>query len=205
MKIKFLTTSVALLVVSVAIVVAQFAQAATATDQVTLQVTVNEVLTLSVDSATVSMGSITPGTPVTGTTVATVTTNANGGYDLSVKRDDANTTMDKDTDASFDITDKTTWNSATGNAATWTGTGLGFGVYASTGTKNTTWWGTGTTCGDASNKFAGFPASYELIMDHDSYASASTTTSICYKLDVPSTQRSGAYSGTITYQAVSKP
>ncbi len=179
-------------------------RAAVDTEQVTLQVTVNEVLVLDVDSATVDMGSITPGTPVTGSTVATVTTNANGGYVLKVKRDDADTTMDHTVLPSFNITDKTAWDGSS-SATSWSGTGLGFSVYASTASKNTTWWGTGTTCDDANNKYAGFPSSYTTIMDHGSYSASSTTTSICYKLDVPSTQRSGAYDGTITYQATSKP
>ncbi len=186
--------------------IVSYLDAATATQQVTLDVTVNEVLSLSVDSATVSLGNITPGIPVTASTVATVTTNANGGYDLSVRRDDADTTLDKISDASVNIADKTAWdNTGNGNAATWSGTGLGFSVYASTATKNTTWWGTGTGCDDANNKYAGFPSSYQTIMSHNAYSASSTTTSICYKLDVPSTQQSGAYDGTITYQAVSKP
>ncbi len=177
--------------------------AATDTEQVTLQVTVAEVLTLDVDSATVNFGTLTPGTPVTGTTVATVTTNANGGYDLAVKRDDSDTTMDHVSLPSFNISDKTAWDGS-GSAATWSGTGLGFSVYASTATKNTTWWGSGSACDDAANKYAGFPTSYTTIMSHSSYSASSTTTSICYKLDVPSTQRSGNYDGTITYQATSK-
>ncbi len=206
MKTKKVYTSLGgtLLIVGI-LAAAQQTTAATDTQQVTLQVDVQEVLTLAVDSATVNMGNLTPGTPVTGTTVATVTTNANGGYDLQVKRDDADTTMDHTTLATVNISDKTAWNGST-TAATWSGTGLGFSVYAVSGaTKNTTWWGTGTTCDDANNKYAGFPSSYTTIMNHASYSSTSTTTSICYKLDVPSTQRSGAYDGTITYQATSKP
>ncbi len=179
-------------------------QAATKTEQVTLQLTVEEVLAMSVDSASVNFGTLTPGTPVTGSTTVTVTTNANGGYDLKVKRDDADTTMDHTSLPSFNITDKTAWDGSS-SSATWSGTGLGFSVYSSTATKNTTWWGSGSACDDSNNKYAGFPSSYVTIMDHDSYSASSTTTSVCYKVDVPSTQRSGVYDGTITYQATSKP
>ena len=185
------------------------AQATTATFGVTLQTNVQEVITLTCDSATVNLGNLVPGTPVTGTSVCTGTTNANGGYNLAVLRNDATTTMDKTTDATIDITDKTVWDPAAsagaGNAATWSGTGLGFTVFASTATKSNTWWGTGTTVIDANNKYAGFPAAYADIMRHTTYSATATTTSIGYKLDVPTTQKSGAYDGIITYQATSTP
>ena len=189
--------------------VGQLANAATATPYtVTLQTNVQEVITLSCDAATVNMGNLTPGTPVTGTSVCTGTTNANGGYDLLVKRDDADTTMDKVSDATVNIVDKTVWdptaNTNNGNAAVWSGTGLGFTVFASTATKSTVWWGTGATVTDVLNKYAGFPTAAANIMVYASYNSAGTTTSIGYKLDVPTTQRSGAYDGTVTYSATSK-
>ncbi len=198
------SVSLMAVVASVALLV-RHASAASDTEQVTLQVTVDEAITLSVDSTTVNLGTLTPGTPVTASTAATVSTNANNGYHLDVKRDDSDTTMDHTSDATINITDKTAWDSSNPNAATWSGTGLGFSVYASTATKNTTWWGTGSACDDSNNLYAGFPSSYETIMNHSSYSPSSTTTSICYKLDVPTTQRSGNYDGTITYQAVTNP
>lgn len=180
-------------------------KSATDTEQVTLSVTVAQTITLAVDDNTVSLGTLTPGTPVSNSNICTVTTNAESGYDLAVKRDDADTTMDKTDEAATNITDKTAWNSTTPNSAAYSGTGLAFSVFASTATKNTTWWGTGTTCHDTNNLYAGFPTAYTNIMDHDTYSSNSTTTSICYRLDVPSTQKSGSYDGTITYQATTKP
>ncbi|MEI8096875.1 MAG: hypothetical protein WCG73_02075, partial [Candidatus Moraniibacteriota bacterium] len=95
-----------------------------------------------------------------------------------------------------------------GNAALWSGTGLGFRVYASTATKNDTWWGAGTSCdvtNVATDKFAGFPSVYKDIMQHGAYNAGSTTVDVCYKLDVATTQKSGAYSGTVTFQATSTP
>lgn len=182
--------------------------AATATDQVNLSVTVDSTISLGC-GADVGLGTLVAGTPVLGSSTCTVTTNSEDGYDLQVKRDDGDTTMDKDGEDATNIDDKTGWdptsNSGSGNASTWSGTGLGFGVYASTATKDTTWWGSGTTYDDASNKYAGFSSTYTTIMDHDSYSATSTTTSISYKLDVPSTQKSGAYSGSITYQVTTKP
>lgn len=184
-------------------------KAATDTEQVTLSVTVAGEMSISCD-ASVDLGTLTPSTPVTGTSVCTVTTSAENGYDLKVMRDDATSTLDKISEGATDISDKTTWdptaNGGTGNAATWSGTGLGFTVFASTATKSTTWWGTGTTETDANNKYAGIPpTTYATIMDHDSYSESATTNSIGFKLDVPSTQKSGSYDGTITFQSVTKP
>ncbi|MFA5942799.1 MAG: hypothetical protein WC798_04015 [Candidatus Paceibacterota bacterium] len=186
------------------------ANAATATYGVNLQTDVQEVITLDCGGATVNLGNLTPGTPVTGSSVCTGTTNANGGYNLAVRRDDASdTTMDKVSDATTNIADKTAWdptaNTGAGNAATWAGTGLGFTVFASTADKNTTWWGTGTTVTDANNLYAGFASTQTDIMRYTSYNGAPTTTSVGYKLDVPATQRSGAYDGSITYQATTTP
>lgn len=183
-------------------------KSATSSDQVQLSVTIAQTVSLAC-GADVNLGTLTPGTPVSSSTTCTTTTNAESGYDLQVKRDDADTTLDKADDATTNITDKTEWdstaNTGDGNAAVYSGTGLGFSVYASTATKDTTWWGTGSSCHDASNLYAGFPDAYETIMDHDSYSAASTTTSVCYRLDVASTQKSGSYNGTITYQATTKP
>lgn len=117
--------------------------------------------------------------------------------------------MDKTTDNTTNITDKANWdptaNANSGNANTFTGTGLGFTIYDSTATKNTSWWGTGTTETDANNKYAGFNTAATDIMEHQQYSNTPTTTSVGYKLDVPATQRSGAYDGAITYSATTSP
>lgn len=196
------------LVVVFAVMQAMETRSDTNTDQVQLSVSVADTISINC-GADVNLGSLTPGTEVTGSSTCTVTTNAAGGYELAVKRDDSDTTLDLTTDAAVNITDKTAWDptasTGDGNAASYIGTGLAFSVYGSSASKNTTWWGTGTTCGDASNLFAGFPVDYANIMEHTSYSSSSTTTNICYTLDVPSTQQSGTYNGTITYQATSTP
>lgn len=180
----------------------------TDTDQLTLSVMVAGAINIDC-GADVDLGTLTPGSPVYDSTVCAITTSAADGYDLKVKRDDADTTMDKVGDAATNITDKTAWdptaNAGAGNAAVWAGTGLAFGVYGSSATKNTTWWGDGDACDHASNKYAGFPDAYATVMDHDAYSDVSTSTSICYKLDVGGAQSSGSYDGTITYQSVTKP
>lgn len=70
-------------------------KSATSTSQVTISTTVAETISVSCSPLTIALGTITAGTPVGGTTTCTTTTNANGGYNLAVKRDDADTTIDK--------------------------------------------------------------------------------------------------------------
>lgn len=206
---KFGILSVVFLLATVTMV-----QAVSDSENTQLQTTVQDVLTIVCDGVdgqdTVNLGNLTPGTPVTGSTDCVVTTNGLNGYSLKIEQDGNSglTTMDLATDASVDITDKTAWDKTAslgnGNAAAYSGTGLGFGVLSSTATKSTTWWGTGTTCSDSNQKYAGFPlngSSNNNIMEHSSYSSGSTTTTTCYKLDVPATQKAGVYNGIVTYTA----
>ncbi len=153
----------------------------------------------------VNLGHLLSGTPVTGYTDIKVTTDAPEAprYNVAVARNDATTTMDLTTNSTIDIADKTAWdptaNSGNGNATTWSGTGLGFTVYASTATKDTTWWGSGTSQTDTNNKYAGFPSTAQTIMSQAGYTTGETTTSVGYKLDVPAGQSSGYYDGIIVY------
>jgi len=170
---------------------------------VTLQTTVESYLSVSVDSSTVNMGNLQTGTPVTGNTTITTTTNNNSGYQVQVKRDNADYTLKKD---SYYIADKTSWdpttNSGDGNAVVWSGTGLAFRLVqtGTTATYNSTWWGSDDTSSNA--KFAGFPSSSTQTMNHTTYSETSTVTKIGYKIDVPSSQSTGAYSGGITFSVV---
>lgn len=200
--------------------VASFAYAATDTDTVNLEVEVNSNLSLDCGGSTanpdVDFGSVTADTPVVASSTCSVLTNHEDGYDLFVDRTtNADTSVLKHTDTTTFIADLTAWNGS--NAGAWTGgttKGLGFRVQSVSGaTKNSTWWGASTTCptgADATALFAGIPQDADTatpipIMDHDAYASSATTTTICYKLDVPSTQKAGVYAGDITYTAIGKP
>ncbi|NTV40962.1 MAG: hypothetical protein HGA61_01685 [Candidatus Moranbacteria bacterium] len=188
----------------VSLLFAQSAIAATSTSTTTISTTVLETISVTC-GATLALGNLTAGTPVSNTATCTTTTNANGGYDLAVKRDDADTTIDQTTDATTNITDKTAWNSSTPNGATWTGTGLGFRVNQ-TGTTaalyNSTWWGANDV---AAALFAGFPPSYTNIASTSTYSSTATDVVIQARVDVSGTQKSGAYNGTVTFQGTSKP
>jgi hypothetical protein len=147
----------------------------------------------------VNLGNLQAGSPATASTDIKVRTDSS--YSIAVRRADPDTTLDKANDASINIADKTDWNpSGSGNAVTWSGTGLGFCVFASSNYKNTTWWGTGTSLNDVNNKYAGFPPSDQTIMVQNNYnVAGETTTSVGYKLDVPAGQGAGNYDGIIVY------
>ncbi len=200
-------------VIALSMSMTSYAIAATDTEGVNLSVTVGETMTLNCGGAVDIDGGganlVTSGNPVSNTTTCTVTTNDSAGYNLAIVDDrGANEALYHTTQSSTSdgrIADKTAWNPSSPNASAWGGTGLGFGVLSSTATKNTSWWGTGTACGDGSQYYAGLPNASADIMQHASYANASTTTTVCYRVDVPSTQISGEYAGSVTYTASGRP
>ncbi len=188
-------------------------------DQVTLSLDVQEVLTLDC-GADVDLGTLNPGTPITASTTCGITTNSEGGFDLEVKRDDANTTLDHEsdtlgTDTVQDIADDTDWDETAGTA--WgSKQSLGFRVFKYTeddgntiiaGKKNDTWWGADTSCPDGGSDefYAGLPPTYNSILNMDDYYDAQSQVHVCYKVDVAATQKSGSYDGTVTYQATTNP
>jgi len=65
-------------------------------------------LTITVNDESVNLGNFYPGTPNSSTTSVSVNmSNGVSGYNLSIKRDDSDTTLDLTTDASKNITDAT--------------------------------------------------------------------------------------------------
>jgi hypothetical protein len=179
--------------------------AATDSVGVNLSVTIAENMTLDCggDVDIDGGGALVAGTPASRATTCTVTTNDEDGYNLQIVDD--NGTGDALTNGIHSIPDKTEWDNLSPNGAVWSGTGLGFSVYASTATKNASWWGNGNGCHDSGNLYAGIPSTDTNIMEHTSYASASTTTSICYRVDVVQSQASGEYTGSVTYTATGRP
>ncbi|MEN6350361.1 MAG: hypothetical protein ABFD08_13335, partial [Syntrophomonas sp.] len=165
---------------------------------------IKDVISLDCGSNAIDLGTITPGTPNSNTITCETTTNAEHGYDLAVQRDDATGTMNHTDDGDY-ITDKTAWNPTTPNGAIWTGTGLGFRV-RETGTDsnlyNETFWGSDDTLPNA--KYAGFPNAYANIAQLNTYSDIATSVTSEIKLDVPSSQKSGAYAGSVTFQVTGK-
>lgn len=181
-------------------------------DAITLTTTVMGTVALSCDQTgnpdgtpkTVELGTLTAGTPVTGSTTCTVTTNNATGYTLNVKRDDADTTMDNTADAAVNIADlpNTIAGTSPNNPIPWvdgTTKGLGYTVASTSATGgNITW-------ANAGANYVGFTTAGENIMVSTGYDATSTTTVINYRLDVPSTQQTGTYDGVITYTATINP
>lgn len=167
----------------------------------TINVTVTTTLTFNIATDTIALGTLTPGTPIIATTSCTVETNSGTGWQLSAKRNDANSTLDLNTDESMDFPDATAWNGS--NSTETPGANLSFRVYQTgttpAGLYSATYWGTN----DSSPKWAGFPSASVAIASLNSYQTGTQTVVYGFRIDAPSTQASGAYSGSITLTAVS--
>jgi len=173
-----------------------------ATHDVTLTTTVQTYLTFDITAGdTVSFGNLTPGTPIkapaTGT-IASVTTNAANGYTIGLS--DATAAPN----SSMRHTDTTTYIAKyAGTIAvptTWSGTGVGATCFAGDH-KDTDQWGTGTTYDDVNNKYAGVPQAATTAYTVTGLHASADTSSWAFEIDVPNTQKTGAYSGTVTFTA----
>lgn len=198
---------VSALVLSFSIVSGIFNTESAKAATVSLSTTVQSYLNFSITGGgTVSFGSLTPGTPIAGPatgTVASVTTNAVNGYTIGVSDGIAASNSSLvHTDAATYITDAT--NSGTlASPALWvnaTTTGLGVTLYAADTTKEGIW-GTGTTYSDALNKYAAVPQNATTGHTVTGYHASADTSSWAFKIDVPNTQKTGSYSGNITFTA----
>lgn len=155
------------------------------------QYMVNTYLTLTVDSNTKDLGSLLPGSPITGQTTIDVTTDSWNGYALSVSKNhkmrhtDAVTVID---DHNGTIAVPLLW-SAPNN--------LGFSFTIISGTDVDPKWGS-----NPNYKYAAFPDIATEAHSKTGYKSPADETVIGYKVDAPPDQKSGSYSATITYTAV---
>jgi hypothetical protein len=155
-------------------------------------------ISLTLDLADLSFGSLLPGSVVTGTTTATTSANYSNGYSLSVSdgvAGDGSTLLH--TDGATRIIDYI------GNILTpsaWNGTGLGICLYAGS-SKDISRWGNGESETSSSNKYAGIPENPVSIYAKTGFPTVNDSVSVGYKLVVPNTQKSGSYSGNITFTA----
>jgi len=188
-------------------------------EAVNLTATIQSSLTFT--TATDQFGTLTPGTYSIATTTLIVTTNNVAGWNITLSGDDQgtnNTVMDLDTDPNVGITDQTEWipGSATttpGNAVTRanldnSGDVLAFRVMSASSTNgtaflSTAWWGNSDADGTA--LWAGIASSTVQRKIGDagsgSYSSSPHINTVQYYLDVPATQKTGNYSGGLTYTA----
>jgi hypothetical protein len=175
-----------------------------AIDTATLSTTVLEYLSFSLTAGDeVTFGNLTPGTaifaPATGT-VGSVSTNAANGYTLGIHDGVAapNSSM-LHTDESTRIPKMTNGTIAT--PVTWgTNTGVGITLYAADTSKNAKW-GTGTTYNDANNKYAAIPEGATTAHTVTGTVSGADTSSWAFGIDVSNSQKTGSYSGDVTFTA----
>ncbi len=148
--------------------------------------TVNTYVHFSVDSATVNFGTLTPGTPVTGSSALSVTTDAWNGYTLTIEQ---NHNM-----RHANGTDEIAPHAGTiGAPLVWSApNNMGLGFTVSAGTQVESKWGGGT-------KYAAIPDSATAFHTKVGYRSSADVTTVGYKLDVPGTQRSGHYENIVTF------
>lgn len=183
------------------------AHASVATTGVTLTTTVLDYgISISITSgATIAFGNLTPGTPICnpfGSTFA-ITTNASNGYTIGLSDgSDTNSSMAFSTYYIPDATSGTlatpvTWQ--TGNSAF---QGLGVSNWSDVTTKEVKW-GAGTTVCDAANKYTFVPSATAAFHTVTGYRAAADNSLFSWKIDAPTTQITGAYSGIVTATATS--
>lgn len=171
-------------------------------------------LTFAIDSNTTSLPAVTSGTLVATTSILTAKTGNSSGFSISVARDTVGATMSRSGDAGVTISDKSPdWiapgSTATPGNATASSTQsqtLQFRI-RSNGTDSanyaSAWWGAADT--SAAALFGGIPSTTQRIVNRASAAVSTTTAYVLYNLDVPATQKSGTYTGSVTYTAVANP
>jgi len=167
---------------------------------VTLSTTVQSYISLSISSgSTIAFGNLTPGTPIcAGSTVASVTTNATNGYTVGLSDGAVGTgSALLHTDMTTRIAD---YAGTIADPTLWTGTGLGISCYAADTSKEAAW-GTGTTLCDANNEYAGVPETATTAHTVTGYHELVDTSSWSWEIDVPNSQKIGAYSGNVTFTA----
>lgn len=174
---------------------------------VTLTGTVVGYTSLTITSgSTIDFGNITPGTPKCGAnasgTVLSTTTNASNGYAITIADSVAgsNSSM-RHTDAATYIPDMNSGTITT--PVLWvTGThiGVGLSLYSAQTTKEAAW-GTGTTACDVFNKWAGVGQTAVTGHTVTGFRATADTSSWGWKVDVANTQKTGVYSGLVTFTA----
>lgn len=175
-----------------------------ATHDVSFSTTVQSSITMDITSGdTVAFGALTSGIPIaapnTGTIVS-VETNANNGYTLGIKDDITGTNSALvNTDAVTYIPDISSGTIAV--PALWgSNEGLGITLFAADTSKEAKW-GTGVTYNDAANKYAAIPETTTTAHTVTGAVVGPDTSSWAYKIDVSPSQKTGSYTGTMTFTA----
>lgn len=174
---------------------------------------VSNSLTFTTDSGTETLPNLSPGTLVATTSILTTNTGNATGFNVTVIRTNAAATLLRTGDTTVTFPDKTAWSAPAATTTTSAATAsttqaqtLQFRIRsAGTDTPNyaSAWWGTDDTTVNA--RFAGFPVTAQTIINRSTIASTDTFARVLYNVDAPVTQKSGAYTGDVTYSATANP
>ncbi|MBI2476292.1 MAG: hypothetical protein HYV67_03550 [Candidatus Taylorbacteria bacterium] len=187
--------------------------AAGAEASLTFVVTTNNFATLS------------PGSPVKATSTLNVNTNNASGWNVTLSGNNVTATAKAMNDgAGTEITDLTPqWIIPSGAATTTAGNAtaitngqdvLAFRVMSASSTNgaaflSTAWWGTSDAMFNASQLWAGIASSTNVSRIGNagtgSLSASDHLNTVQYYLDVPATQKTGTYTGTLTYTATANP
>ena len=174
-------------------------------------------LTFTVDTGNVSfVSTITPGTPVSTSSVLTVNTNSSSGYNITINRASTTPTLFLSGFTISDTPNNNNWTASgsgaatttTGPSAVWTsGTtkGLGFRVKqtgTNSGVYHSTWWGADDTSANALYSGISTSTAAQVFSRNNVGTAANENIIVEYKLDVSNTQAAGNYnSSPITFTA----
>lgn len=169
-------------------------------------------LTFITDSGSETLPALAPGTSTATSSVFSINTTNASGFNVTVIRSNSTSTLMLSGSSVTGIPDKASWIpgvncSTVGNAAASTTlpqtlqfrikqTGSDSGNYCSA------WWGGNDT---SSALFAGFPTTTQQIINRSTASSPTTTAIVNYSVNVPATQQTGVYTGTVTYTATANP
>jgi hypothetical protein len=170
-------------------------------------------LTFTTDSSTETFPAQTPGTLVATSSILNVTTSNSTGFNVTVQRASATATMSLGGSGVTFIPEKTDWinganTSTAGNATASTSQpltlqfrmrkiGTDAADYASA------WWGTDDSTANA--LFGGISSTTQTIINRSTSAVSATTDYVLYNLNTPVAQKTGTYSGSMTYTATANP
>ena len=175
-----------------------------AVHDVAVSTTVQSSLSMDITAgSTVEFGPLTPGLPIvapnTGTVVS-VETNANNGYTVGIHDNVAGT------DSALLNTDAVTYipDIASGTVAVpalWgVNTGLGITLFAADTNKELKW-GTGAVYDSINNKYAAIPQNVTTAHTVTGEVVGVNTSSWGFKIDAAPSQKTGSYTGNITFTA----
>lgn len=154
------------------------------------QYMINTGISLTVDSNAKNLGSVVPGSAVTGQSTLGVVTDSWGGYDLLISENNAML----HTDAVTTIPD---YSCAISSPCAWTGNGFGFTIIS--GSDVEAKWGT-----NPNYNYAAVPLSDTIFHSKAGYTSGEDETVVGYNVLPVSSQKAGIYSNIILFTVLAK-